>query len=283
MPTTPRPPRGFTLVELLVVVTLVMLLVAVLLPAVSEARYTARFAVCQSNLRQIAISLTAYSVDNKMVYPAEYPLFPKAWNTRNNLSMLSQYMGGEHDNGDYCSWRNRVWRCPQGILVYPGSTPTEATPTHSGALAYYAVYANQLGGLKNGTVNDVNGNAVPKNPEDTLRGPDDTNIFGAYTGTSGQEYDILASDICRRVHDSSYSSLQTCHVRGGSMVTGLPQTYKPLYYGNIDGNAGINFARTDGSVKRFDVMSNNMLNDMNWANGAGVGAGGYLFPKAWGK
>lgn len=65
--------RGFSLIELLVVISIVALLVAILLPALSNAREQAYRIQCASNLRQMGISL--------MLYDNDHDVFPSAkWN-----------------------------------------------------------------------------------------------------------------------------------------------------------------------------------------------------------
>ena len=59
---------GFTLVELLVVITIIGLLVGLLLPAVNSARQTARQAQCLNNLRQIGTGVVAFE-SSKQRYP----------------------------------------------------------------------------------------------------------------------------------------------------------------------------------------------------------------------
>jgi prepilin-type N-terminal cleavage/methylation domain-containing protein/prepilin-type processing-associated H-X9-DG protein len=59
------PRRGFTLIEVLVVVAIIALLIAILLPTLQRAREQGRNAACKANMRQLAVATATYSSEFK--------------------------------------------------------------------------------------------------------------------------------------------------------------------------------------------------------------------------
>ena len=61
--------KGFTLVEIMIVVAIIALLAAVAIPGLLRARITANDAAAQANLKSLATAIEAYAAVNNGLYP----------------------------------------------------------------------------------------------------------------------------------------------------------------------------------------------------------------------
>lgn len=83
--------KGFTLIELMVVISIIAMLMGILLPALNKARQQAKKLICSSNMRQVGIAVQTYIVDSENRLP------PSSCHISNPdqywLRVLSKYTG----------------------------------------------------------------------------------------------------------------------------------------------------------------------------------------------
>lgn len=129
--------RGFTLVELLVVVAIVALLIGLLLPALRRARDAGRAAACLSNERQIGIAWGAYLADfDKFPWGSEEHYERKARSGWGGVHWYGWDGGQAHEEAQFLAAARpvnpylgedlvaeavaRIFRCPSdsGVGIY---------------------------------------------------------------------------------------------------------------------------------------------------------------------
>jgi len=113
---TARPAPGFTLIELLVVIAIIAILASLLLPALSKAKYSAKNAVCRSNLRQISLALSAYTMTHG-VFPqpiggSAAPFYPNWWQQLDLAQPMVTYSTGAPEMPIHPIRVAGLFRCP---------------------------------------------------------------------------------------------------------------------------------------------------------------------------
>lgn len=99
LPLTPYPLpscAGFTLVELLIVLSIISLLSSVVLASLSTARRSARDAQRITELREMQTALELYSIDNNGRYPDGDGAGAGGWDTPGNGTFISPLVLGGH-------------------------------------------------------------------------------------------------------------------------------------------------------------------------------------------
>jgi len=126
---------GFTLIELLVVIAIIGVLIALLLPAVQQAREAARRAQCANNLKQIGLALHNYH-DAYRIFPTFLPAQdPTAPTTSFLLDQMWAHPGG---------WMGQILPYIDQGLVYDQLNMNMMSATGLGAYQIYHRNATAL-------------------------------------------------------------------------------------------------------------------------------------------
>lgn len=117
--------RGFTMVELLVVVAIIAIFVMMLLPALGAAKARTRRTACMNNLKQISLGLRMYADDHFDVLP-NTPSTNSWRHWYGYKALIKNYVGL---NGSSSS-SDKVFACPADIFCYWGGSSGPAYVPH---------------------------------------------------------------------------------------------------------------------------------------------------------
>ncbi len=115
-----RPRRGFTLVELLVVVSIIALLIAILLPSLKKAREQAKEVLCLTRTKAMGTGVLTYSAEYSGKLPG--PLHPAVY--RNQTLQSYQAVGYSLAQAKYNRNRQLTWVIAEAMGQRGGDSGT---------------------------------------------------------------------------------------------------------------------------------------------------------------
>lgn len=130
----------FTLIELLIVISIIAILAALLLPALNSSRDHAQAIRCTNNLRQVGSMISAYSNDHQDYFPCTQSGSVVRWLDR-LASHCGDVSGGPNPDSYWLTSRSAAtsWcGVPRGVFGCPGNV-LQRRPGQDYGINYYLV------------------------------------------------------------------------------------------------------------------------------------------------
>jgi len=115
--------EGFTLIELLIVIAIITILAALLLPALSRAKASAKHANCLSNARQISFAIHLYVSDNDHTLPDAQDLTWNELETNHFLIFYKRLVKNYAGLQGASSAQDKLFACPADTFYYDFPVP----------------------------------------------------------------------------------------------------------------------------------------------------------------
>lgn len=231
---------GFTLVELLVVISIVALLLTLLLPSLSRARGQAKLVRCGANLHQLAAAMEMYASSNR------------GWFPRWSVWHVWGYYGTELDGtgGDEMgpAWSERlrddgslvsvnIYRCPS----FPSEVRVSYFEAAYAAWNRYQLQATRQGWVKYPSSFVLGGDCT--NPE-FYKPPWGANVKVGIDDADMDDASLACLDWSERIHMKSFLNVMfgDGHVSAHSSFTKSAMTFdtitQSMDWGGLDGEGG---------------------------------------------
>lgn len=273
--------KAFTLIELLVVVAIIALLIAILLPALSKARYQANVTKCSAVLRGVAGVQIAYATDNKETYPVDgypYGLKPgedERWTAAQALGAQVRSWELKARNGkwnllpvyeNYLSHEGDI----DPVLNCPLASPFFINNNTEEYIISYMIYVTNNFRVK------TNNYARPG-------GYQKSGKYFSPRAHPNQKFGVLASDFAYGKSSGKSSPTVSGNDVNGALTT-HPASNGALgereanindasgYIVGPNQNAPMNYADEDGSVQNFAINAESYLDTDTWSSNLNYGA-----------
>ncbi|HET6249284.1 MAG TPA: type II secretion system protein [Tepidisphaeraceae bacterium] len=196
-----RRARGFTVIELMVTMTIIVVLMSMLIPAVGKVRGMSMATQCQSNIHQLMTAFLAFSVDHDNCLPGcinndgpGYQTYQYDWLSQSGIA-------GAPQTGTIWPYINtyQVYRCP-AMDTDLGSSADRTDFASNGHFDYgfFAIFAgsNLATVPKQSTLYDLSGKAIGRYPTPLICQEDGYQINGG-----NQEGDHCNVDQMTHIHN----------------------------------------------------------------------------------
>jgi len=241
----------FTLIELLVVIAIIAILAALLLPALSQAKESARQVYCTNNMKNLSLATFVYSNANDGFLP--YGINDKTSISWDDLLGIGGYDGRTITEKAAKKWAilqeeyaSKIYRCPSDFRLFK-----------DGKL-FCRSYTANAGGRNtawyNMQIDDINAGVIGTNIGGALH----TGWSVALKEVSNPSVVILYLETAKSLHQGRTDNA----LAGYRLLEKKPQQIK-----NNHGNFRSNYAFLDGHIK-FIKLSSTLSPDI-WTRYAG--------------